>query len=252
MKDIKTMLYSLEDYVLQYKPVEWVKKTVFTTKDIYDYRYALKRIESNPTLVDYIASIILQQVKTGKRFRKVDCLKVLKSIKRNLPNYNELKSETIDKLFELYIYFIFFESDDILWSASSLLKDLNLSKKSIDWLIENFEKSEHITNRLLLYPNPNKKIKNWAKEMYLSGRIHDRNYELLAILINNDLPNYIGDEDSNTILWAIFKSRISIERKIKLTIKYSDLNSLESVIKISDRLETPKIVQGLLSKLKAS
>ena len=164
----------------------------------------------------------------------------------------ELELHKISSLFKLYKYFIFSESDEILWSSSSILKDLKLSKESINWLLENYEKSEHIVNRLLLYPEPNQEIQNWAKEMYLNRKITDRTYELIALLIDKDLPSYINDEDSNTILWAIFKSRIPKGRKINLLVKYCDLYSLESLIKISDRLETPKIVQGLLAKLKSS
>ena len=88
MNELNTTISFLEDYVLQYKPVKWVTKSVLTTKDIYIHRYALKRLDSNPELIDYIASIILNQAKSGKRFRRVDCLKVLKSLKRNLPNYD--------------------------------------------------------------------------------------------------------------------------------------------------------------------
>ena len=250
MSEIKEIIKSLEEYVLRYSATDWVNKYIKTTKDISYHRYSLIRIKSDGKTVDYIATIILKDVEEKKRFRKIECLRVLKNLKNNLSSYAEIKPPTTKKLFDIYKHLIFNSSDELKWSLGSLLKNLPLEEDAIDWLIKNYPSSEHIVNRLLLYPLFNKKIYSWAEMIYKSNQYEERLLDIVALLIRIDVPPYINNVDSNIVLWAIYKSRITENKKILLLKKYCGIENISSVIKISDRLKTPGIAEYLLKKIK--
>lgn len=239
----------LEDYILQYSPNEWVIKNIHNTKDIFVHKNTLKWLGGNQSLLDYLSTIILNDLKLKKNFRRVECLKVLKHIKKSIDNYGEIKPEIVVKLFDIYKFLIRSKSVDVLWSISSLLRDIYLPDDAIKWLVINYKESEHILNRLLGYPLTNNRISTWAKKVYLNNEYPERKSELLGKLIKIDFPAYVKNEDDNCLLWAIFKSNIKLNKKINLLIKYSSIEAMDSVIIISNRLNTPDIAKGLLKKL---
>jgi hypothetical protein len=250
MNERNELINYLEEYVLRYSVNDWVYKYIKTTSDISNHRYSLIRLKSSGKIVDYVATIILKDVVEKKRFRKIDCLRVLKNLKNNVSSYAEINPTTIKKLFGIYKQLIFSQSDALKWSVSSLLKNLPMDEDSIDWLIENYSSSEHIVNRLLLYPLYNKKIYSWAEMIYKSNQYEERLLDIIALLTYKGVPSFIINVDSNIILWAIYKSRVADSKKIILLKKYCDINNISSVLKISDRLETPEIAKHLLNKIK--
>jgi hypothetical protein len=250
MNEKNELINYLKEYVLRYSMTDWVYKYIKTTKDISNHRYSLIRLKSSGKIVDYVATIILKDIMENKRFRKIDCLRVLKNLKNNVSSYTEINPITIKKLFVIYKQLIFSQSDTLKWSVSSLMKNLPMDEKAIDWLIENYSSSEHILNRLLLYPLYNKKIYSWAEMMYKSNQHEKRLLDIIALLIYKDVPSFINNVDSNIILWAIYKSRVADSKKIFLLKKYSDINNISSVFEISDRLETPDIAKYILNQIK--
>jgi hypothetical protein len=101
----------------------------------------------------------------------------------------------------------------------------------------------------LLYPCHHPQIKNWAEQVLSKDDLQDRRSELIAILIEKDLLKTATKENSSTIQWAIFKSRLPYEHKIELLKQYSDFDSLQATIEIADRLNSPDILRNLLEKL---
>jgi len=239
---------NLKEHLLKYE-TENLFNIIRSVKDIYQYRYTIKQVESSDKTIAAIADLILAAIQKKQRFRTLDCLKVLKSLVKNLPESNDLSEETTAKLFEIYKYFILSERENIQWCVSSIIKDKKLSDEAIDWLVSNQLRSKHIVNRLLLYPCKHPQIKNWAEKVLSKDELQDRRSELIAILIEKDLPKAATKENSSTIQWAIFKSCLPYENKIEMLKQYSDIDSLQATIKIADRLKSPGILRDLLEKL---
>ena len=246
--DLYWAINSLKNHLLKYELEDLFEK-IKSVKDIYRYRHILKQIKSQEKFVVLAADLILIAIQNKQRFRKLECLKILQKLIRNLPQEEDLLEKTVGKLFEIYKYFILPEKEDIQWCVSSIIKGKKLGDDAIDWLISNQLSSKHIVNRLLLYPKTHPKIKNWAKEALSNDIFPERRSDLIALLIEDDQPKFLETENSSTIQWAIFKSRIPYEAKINLLNIYSDFNSFQETIKIADRLDSPQILHNLLEKL---
>lgn len=218
-------------------------------KDVYEHRSVLKRIKSSDTIIAHIARLFLKAIRERRRFRTLDCLKVLRSLVKGLPVDTALQAGTISALFEIYKHFIFSGKDEVEWCVSAMIKDKQLGDEAVDWLLSNRDRSKHIVNRLLLYPCSHSKIRQWAEQAFCEGALSDRRYELLALLVEEGIPDNARNENSATILWAVFKARIPRERKVDLLKRYSDLDSLTSAVEIAARLEAPEILRSLLDKL---
>jgi len=247
-KNLVWAITNLKEHLLKYE-TENLFNIIKSVKDVYQFRCTLKQVESSDKAVSAITDLILAAIQKRQRFRTLDCLKVLKSLVKNLPEDNDLSEETIAKLFKIYKHFILLGRDDIKWCVSSIIKDKKLGDEAIDWLVNNQFHSTHIVNRLLLYPCQHPQIKNWAEQVLSKDDLQDRRSELIAILIEKDLPKAVIKENSSTIQWAIFKSRLPYENKIELLKQHSDFDSLQATIKIADQLNSPDILRSLVEKL---
>jgi hypothetical protein len=248
-KDLSEAINYLKEHLLKYEP-EKLFHNIKSVKDIYEYRRTLKEIKSSSKAVALIADMILTAIQKKLRFRTLDCLKVLRNLIKQLPENHELTEETLTQLFEIYKHFIFSDRKEIHWCVSSIIKDKKLGEEAVDWLVSNQPRSkQHIVNRLLLYPVPHPKIKSWAEQVLSKNGLPDRRSELISLLIEQDLPKVAAKEDSSTLQWAIFKSRIPYESKINLLKQYSDFDSIQSTIDIAHRLESPELLRSLLEKL---
>ncbi len=250
-KDLSWAIACLKEHLLKYEPENLIKN-IKTIKDIYQYRYTLKQIDSSSAVILLVTDLVLRAIQNKTRFRTLDCLKVLRSLIKQLPKNDDLSEDTLIKLFEIYKHFVFSEREDVQWCVSSIIKDKVLGDEAVDWLVRNHMHSKHIINRLLLYPYPHPKIKSWAEQILSVDGLPDRRSDLLALLIDQEMPKALSSENYSTIQWAIFKSRIPRENKINLLKQYSDFNSIQSIIEITDRLEAPEILHNLVEKLEGA
>lgn len=239
----------LKECLLTTVSPEFVQERVRTVRDIYENRSFLKQFSGSNDTVSHIANIILAAIRAQDRMRTMDCLKILRGLVRNTTPEEALGPATVHVLFEIYKHYVFDVREELQWCVSSIVKDQLLDDEAIDWLLANENQSEHIVNRLLLFPTAHPKIKEWAKRAYQMKTFHQRQYQVIALLIEKDLPSYVEGEESNTILWAIHKARIPDARKIVLINKYSDLDSVEAIVKIANRMQNKEIMVHLLSKL---
>jgi hypothetical protein len=240
----------LELHLLTYKPEEYVLGQIKTIRDLYEHRTPLKAFIGTDRIVSHIAAIMVAAIDGGIRMRTLDCLKVLRAlVKSKQPT--ALKPHTIGMLFKIYQQFIFRDNENVQWCVSVILKGKVLSDDAIDWLVQNFSKSEHIVNRLLLYPEPHPKIRKWAKRIHDEGGLPRRRSEVLALLLTQASADHLArNNDLNTFAWAVFKSHLERQQKIALLGKYSAFETFASVIEIADRLESPELLQQVLTKLK--
>lgn len=86
--------------------------------------------------------------------------------------------------------------------------NIPLKKNQIKWLLENYQNSNHVLNRLLRYPKTNKAISEWAETQYKKKLISKRNSELLGILIDSNIPDFVNITDKKTLLWGIIIRRL--------------------------------------------
>jgi hypothetical protein len=248
--DVSLAINYLKEHLLKYE-TEKLLDNIKNVKDIYDYRYTLKQVRDNPQAISLISDLILIAIHNKLRFRKLDCLKVLKILIKNLSDADELKEDIVVKLFEIYKYFIFSDRDSIQWCVSSIIKDKKLGDDAVEWLVSNHLRSTHIVNRLLLYPHFHHQIESWAQQVLSENRLLDRRSEIIAILIEKDIPKDAINDDLSILQWAIFKCLIPDADKIILLKRYSDINSMQATIEIADRLNSPEILYSLLAKLEA-
>ncbi len=246
MKDnIKDIIIHLEKERMYYEPYKYLRKYIKNTKDIYEERALLKSISFNEKSIDYLVGIIVDEIKNKKRFKKFECLKIIKRIIKNRLNNVLFNTDLVDNLFYLYQNYIFTDNIEIQWAVSVYIKDQILSNEQIQWLIDNWEESDHLVNRLLRYPVRHQLITDWATLVYKQDIISDRSAEIIGCLIDDDIPDFIT-EDNDILMRAIFYSRCSKIRKEELILKYMDYNNYSSAIKIANWLNLNSISKELL------
>ena len=242
-------IQALRNRLILSMPADQIMERIHTLRDVYIYRSPLKQITGSDANVAYVAGLIREAIQSRKRFRTLDCLKVLRNLVKNTEIENPLCPGTIKELFNIYKHFIFHRNEDVQWCASVILKDQPLDDNAVEWLLANYKRSKHLVNRLLLYPVHSIKIQRWAKRVYIKKALPDRQSEVLAWLIEDDFPEFVTDEDSNVLVWAVAKSKITHEKKVELINRYSDLRCVEAVIEIADRMESKEILEHLLGKI---
>lgn len=239
----------LEYYLVLFEPEEYLPTIVKDVKDIYIHRTLLRDISESPFAGDYLASIILGALESKARFRKYYCLKVLRSVVRNV-KASDLSTNITHKLFRIYQFLILTENDEIQWCMSALLKDQSLSEEDIDWLLKNYKQSNHIVNRLLRYPQPTSLIRTWASAVRHSNELSERRSEVLGLLLPEAFQELRSTEDADTLAWAIYYSHASDSERENMLTQIATVATLDSVLKVALRLRYSAPVKRLIAVLK--
>jgi hypothetical protein len=248
-EEIEQAIRSLERELLVHDPEEFAVKNIRTARDIYEYKSVLKSFQGSDRLIAHIARILIKTIESGGRMRTYDCLKVLRHLSRNV-DHRSLRRSTVALLFKIFQQFVFRTNEGVQWCVSVIIKDKWLSRHEIEWLIEHADDSLHAVNRLLLYPDPNFRIKSWARGALVEGKLSDRTYELVALLITKRNAGQLSKFfEPNTFVWAIYKSRLPRELKVELLSVHSTTEAINSILTIALRLKAPAILRALLEKL---
>jgi len=248
--NIHEAIERLERHLLTYEPEKYVVGQITTVRELYEDRVALKTFVGTEQIISHIARIIVGAIRDKRRMRTLDCLRVLRSLVKSGRSTN-LEPETIGDLFRIYQEFIFRDNEDVQWCVSAILKDKALSDDAVVWLVQNAGKSKHIVNRLLLYPEPHPEIRTWAQRIHQEDDLSRRRSELIALLLSPDNADHLAlDSDVNTFVWAVFKSRLPREQKIRLVENHSTFEAFSSVVEVADRLESPDLLRKFLKKIK--
>ncbi len=235
------------DFVLL--PEQSLPRYIHSTKDIYQHRSLLKQLLLSEYTLNYLLDIVIASVKNKSRIRTLDCLRVLRAVLRNNPFGIEISNEAISKLFCLHQKFIFHKNEQVCACANMLVKSQRLDDESIAWVIANWEKSDHLLNRLLRYPENHHLIIQWATEIYQSGKLRDRKSEIIGILIGENIPAYVR-ESSSSIIWAIYYSKVPDEIKQKLLIENCTMESIEPLWKVAIRLKLSRVIEFMQKKVR--
>jgi len=239
----------LEKRLMIFYPEKYIPQYIKTTQDIFENRSILKLIKYNNDALNFLLKIILNDINEKRRFRKIDCLKTVKAIVKNRDENEAIDQKVISNLFKLYKEFILRGTEEIRWCVSAYLKDQLLEEDEIKWLMDNYRKSDHIVNRLLRYPQENPLVTDWAKGVYLNKELKNRGSEVIAILIDEDIPDYVDKTKPKKLIWAIYYSKKPDGLKQKLIEKYYRTECLDDALEVSLRLGYPSVIEFILRKL---
>lgn len=230
-------------------PEDYLPHFVSIVQDIYEHRFLLRNLSRDDYVLNYLLPIIIKAVDEGKRFKTLPTLKVIKAIVKNNPQRTELERGVIKQLFHLYKKYIFAENDEIQWCVSTFVKNQVLDDEDVEWLISHYNDSFHIVNRLLRYPLKNVLITAWAKKIYRQRELEDRESEVVALLIDNDIPSFVKKIDKRAILWAIYYAKTTDDIKLKLLKRYASIDNVDAVLDISLRLGYPSVIEYMLKQI---
>ena len=214
-------------------------------RDIYQHRYVLKRARFSAAIVGHLAGLIHAALVDGVRFRVFDSLKVLRAVLVS-GGARPLPAETVARLFEIYRALILDSREEVEWCLSRLLKDRELSTEAVSWLLEHWEDSIHVLNRLLRYPAPDERIAAWALKRYEGGDLADRRSEVIAILLPVSGLRGFVEEDPETLSWAIMHSLAPHDCKVRWLRSIQSRVPARALVEYAVRLNAPAVVRAAL------
>jgi len=229
------MKFSVDHYrILQAKYLEHFPESfpidlITNYSDILRFQHYLKNAQPERKILTVLLDAVFQKIERGQRFQKVLILKLI---------LNHMKCEGVDdeiliKVFRIYQQLIFNESDEVCWKLSNLIKNRELLPNQINWLLDNYEASEHILNRILRYPVKNKMITQWAETAINNEELWNRKAEIIGCILNFR-PKY-RHKDHQAMVWGVYYSKLCSEEKKKLLDKHLFPDNLSEVLKICDR-----------------
>ena len=245
-RDLEDRLY-LEEALALFEPPERLPTLVPNVREIYSRRRLLRQMPFDDKTVAYLAGLIRTALDTSQRFRVFDCLKVLRAIIIK-GNGHRLSPATVRDLFAIYRHLILSAREEMQWCLSRLVKDQELDDADVSWLLSHWKESEHLVNRLLLYPVRHAAIATWARERYDRAELGDRKSELIARLLDVDDLAAFRNEDPTTLAWAVFRSRRTLDCRVSaLTTLVSELRC-ETIIDFAIRLGAPELIRRALTE----
>lgn len=242
VNEINEHIMILKRNRMHYSPYKYLRQFVTSTKDIYNERVILKAVSFDNKSIDYAVTLILNELTDNQRFRKIECIKILKTMISKRRSTNPLNPQIIEKLFCLFQSLILTSNEETL---SVLIKDQPLTDAQLTWLIENYQDSEHIVNLLLNYPFRHELIIEWARKVLITDELQNRKAEVAAILINEHIPEDI-ELDQPTLMWAIYYSKCTKAQKRKLINKHLDYENYSVALDVATRLEIEEVSKKLL------
>lgn len=243
--ELNRLKFMIKYYSVLFEPEIILPVCVKSTQDIYINRTVLKNLQCNDDTVFYIANIILDALLNRRKFRKTDCIKVLRSIIRNTETGFKFKPTTVRILFQIYKYLINTISEEGQWATSILIKNQLLVDEEIQWLMQNCQSNIHPLNRLLLYPEYNPLISKWAEKVYLANDFPEREIEIIALCIKNDIPAFIDIAQMDKIIEAVVRARIPYDNKENMLIKMLDQENYERLLNVAIKYHMKNLFENL-------
>jgi hypothetical protein len=245
-RDLEDRLY-LEEALTLFEPPERLPNLVADVREIYSRRHFLKQLPFDEGAIAYLAGVVRRALHSSQRFRVFDCLKVLRAIVVK-GNGQRLSPTTVRDLFAIYRRLILSAREEMQWCLSRLVKDQELDDADVSWLLSHWEESEHLVNRLLLYPGRHPAIEAWARERYARAELDDRKSELIARLLEADDLAAFRNEDPETLGWAVFRSRRTIEDKVSLFTTLVPRLQGATIVDFALRLDAPELIREALKE----
>ncbi len=229
----------LESAYLRHFPSHIPSEIFKDYKTILEYKDIISGTIPDKRILNHLLDTVIDKIESNQRFQKTTFIKLIRYQCRD----TIIDSTTSDKLFFVFKSLINGVSDAIAWSLSVTIKDIELSQDNIDWLVENYEISEHLQNRLLRYPKPNKAITTWAKQRMKKKDLDNRVSELIGVRLNFD-PDFTY-KDRISLIWGVHYSKLVDKRKKELLLRHLTADNLKEFIKICERNNFTDIISRL-------
>lgn len=236
--------------LLKYFPSDYIKKCVMSIRDVYRHRYILKEMASCEDAFNFILDILIDSVSSKARFKTLQSLNVIKGIKKRFPEKFRFQPHTVDKLFFLFETFIFHSNPLVQESVNIYLKNQELKDVQIEWLILNFQRSEHVVNRLLRYPTNHRLIALWGSRVISINALPGRTSELISFLIEEGDHSVYSQVSDQNIIWGVYYAKISDERKKALLRAMFAESLFADLLKVCERLMFIDICVELIEFMK--
>lgn len=220
---------TLQASYLRHFPEDFPLELIEDYRSLLQYRDYLKYSKPNKQLLNILLRVVLEKIESRQRFQKVVMLKLI----LNHLKCGEVDEEVLFKIFRIYQELILEEPDEVCWKLSNLLKDRELLPHQINWLLDNYESSQYILNRLLRYPVKNKLISHWAETAINNEDLFARRAELIGCILNYR-PKY-RHKDHQALAWGIYYSKLSEMEKQELLDKHLYADNLAEMLKICER-----------------
>lgn len=229
----------LENSYLRHFPTHIPNEIFQDYKTILEYKDLIRNAKPDKRILNHLLDTVTEKIKSKKRFQKITFIKLIRWQCDN----SFIDRSTSDKLFFVFKSLINEVNETISWSLSVTIKDIELSKENIDWLIDNYEFSEHIQNRLLRYPVPNKAITTWCDQRLKKKDLANRLSELIGLKLNFDTNFTFNDKIS--LIWGIHYSKLSENSKKDLLVRHLTADNFEEFIKICEKNNFTDIISQL-------
>lgn len=232
-----------------FDPDTFFPRYFHSVDDVALHRSLLRSCRYTEFAIDHLADLVLRRV---EELRRRNLLYGLQAIKWMLKNAQvegiNISKRCVDRLFELYQQFVFDPLESIQWCISAVLKDKVLRPAQIRWLLDNHQESDHVVNRLLKYPAYSPLIASWARTMLNSPKLQHRTSEVLSRLITGILPPEAAPIERTTVVWAIYYSPTEIKVKERLLKQCVSEVTIDALVTVSLRLQTPSILRAVLKQ----
>lgn len=241
----------LEEALTLFEAPDRVPALVPTVRELYVRRHFLKQLPFDEQAIAYLANLVRTALDRSLRFRVFDCLKVLRAVIVKGGD-QRLSVTTVRDLFAIYRRLILSAREETQWCLSRLIKGQKLDDADVSWLLSHWDHSEHIVNRLLLYPARHAKIEVWARERYAKRDIRNRQSEIIARLLDSDGLETFHEENAETLAWAVLRSRKTAKDKVRLFSALVPRLQCEMIVDFAIRLEAPGLIHQALDEAQAA
>jgi hypothetical protein len=219
----------LENVYLRHFPEYIPDELLQDYKIILEYKDLIRFAKPDRRILNHLLDVVIDKIKNNQKFQRITFIKLI----RCQCDISFIDKTISDKLFFVFQSLIIEVNETISWSLSVIIKNIELSQENIDWLIENFETSEHIQNRLLRYPRPNMAITTWGKLRLKQKDLDKRLSELIGLQLNFD-PNF-AFKDKTILLWGIHYSELPENKKKELLLKHLTIDNFDALMKICEK-----------------
>ena len=233
----------LENSFLRHFPTNIPDEIFQDYKTILDYKDLLRYSKADKRILNHLLDTVIEKIKSNQRFQKITFIRLI----RAQCDKTFIDSKISDKLFVVFRSLITEVNETSCWNLSVTIKDIELSQENIDWLIENYEISEHIQNRLLRYPRPNMAITTWSSQRITEKDLDNRLSELIGLRLNLDTD--FSFEDKTSLIWGIHYSKLPDARKKELLLQNLTESNFNELIKICEKNNFTDVISQIYNDI---
>ena len=167
---------------------------IVTYKDFLKHRDFLCYYQYNSEVFYSLVDLTFKLWNTEKRISRQSLVHQTRRYFSKSENRSNIPKEIRFKLFELFKQIIVFENlklnnkslEYLKNSINNLLIEIKLSNDQIRFLCDNVNKSNHVLNRILRYPEKSKIISSWARENFENDLFRHRRAEMAGWIIDEN------------------------------------------------------------------